>query len=374
MLNIASQIASELGVQEQQILNTIDLLNEGATIPFISRYRKEVTGGLDDAQLRIFETRYIYLLDLEDRKNTILKSIEEQGKLTPELEEKIANCLVKSDLEDIYLPYKPKRQTKATKAKEAGLEPLALELFYSDNANLDLDEAVAKYLVEEYPTTKDALNGSLYIMMDHFSENADLLAQLKSYLKSSAVLKTKVIEGKEEEGVKFRDYFDYQEAFATMKSYRLLALLRARKEGIINLTMDANPHQQLINPAEAIIREFANKDKVLDLESDTPLNTWRNQVLSWTWKVKLESSLETQIITMFREVAEEEAIKVFAYNLKSLLLASPAKAQVILGLDPGIRTGVKCAVVDQTAKVLDTTTLYMSFNNEVTKCREVLKD
>lgn len=370
MLNIAQQIASELGVREQQIQSTIELLNEGATIPFIARYRKEVTGELDDTQLRTFETRYLYLQDLEARKQTILNSISEQGKLTPELEEKIANCLVKSDLEDIYLPFKPKRQTNATKAKDAGLEPLAFTLFTAEDPDLDVEKTVAPYLVENYPTTKDALTGALHIMMDHFAENADLIGELKSYMKGSSQFKTKVIADKEAEGQKFKDYFDFAEDFKKLKSHRIMAMLRARKEGIVSLSVDANPLELPQNPAEEIIKRFALGEHQVDLEKPTELNRWRQQVLSWLWKVKLSSSLENFMITSAREQAEEEAIKVFAENLRALLLASPAKAQTVLGLDPGIRTGVKAAVVDQTSKILETGVLYTNFKNDIPECEQ----
>lgn len=358
MLNqqISQIIAAELTVQPQQILASIQLLDDGNTIPFIARYRKEATGGLDDTQLRHFETRLIYLRELEDRRQTILKSIEEQGKLTDELRDKIHATQSKTELEDLYLPYKPKRRTKGQIAIEAGLEPLA-DLLWSEPKNdpeltalsfVDAEKSVAD--------SKAALDGARYILMERFAEDAGLLAKVRDYLAKNAVIVSKVIEGKEAEGAKFQDYFDHQELLKNVPSHRALAMFRGRNEGILQLSLNADPDAEegsRQSYCEEIIRDY------LDVRfTGQPADKWREQVIAWTWKIKVSLHLETELMASLREKAEEEAIDVFARNLTALLMAAPAGAKSTMGLDPGLRTGVKVAVVDNTGKLLDTTTIY----------------
>ena len=358
MLNqqISQIIAAELTVQPQQILAAIQLLDDGNTIPFIARYRKEATGGLDDTQLRHFETRLIYLRELEDRRQTILKSIEEQGKLTDELREKIHATQSKTELEDLYLPYKPKRRTKGQIAIEAGLEPLA-DLLWNEPKN-DPETAAAEFVNADkgVTDTKVALDGVRYILMERFAEDAGLLAKVRDYLAKNAVIVSKVIEGKETEGAKFQDYFDHQELLKNVPSHRALAMFRGRNEGILQLSLNADPDAEegsRQSYCEEIIRDY------LDVRfTGLPADKWREQVIAWTWKIKVSLHLETELMASLREKAEEEAIDVFARNLTALLMAAPAGAKSTMGLDPGLRTGVKVAVVDNTGKLLDTTTIY----------------
>lgn len=358
MLNqqISQIIAAELTVQPQQILAAIQLLDDGNTIPFIARYRKEATDGLDDTQLRHFETRLIYLRELEDRRQTILKSIEDQGKLTDELREKIHATQSKTELEDLYLPYKPKRRTKGQIAIEAGLEPLA-DLLWNEPKN-DPETAAAEFVNADkgITDTKVALDGARYILMERFAEDAGLLAKVRDYLAKNAVIVSKVIEGKEAEGAKFQDYFDHQELLKNVPSHRALAMFRGRNEGILQLSLNADPDVEegsRQSYCEEIIRDY------LDVRfTGQPADKWREQVIAWTWKIKVSLHLETELMASLREKAEEEAIDVFARNLTALLMAAPAGAKSTMGLDPGLRTGVKVAVVDNTGKLLDTTTIY----------------
>nr|WP_315540961.1 Tex family protein [uncultured Haemophilus sp.] len=358
MLNqqISQIIAAELTVQPQQILAAIQLLDDGNTIPFIARYRKEATGGLDDTQLRHFETRLIYLRELEDRRQTILKSIEEQGKLTDELRDKIHATQSKTELEDLYLPYKPKRRTKGQIAIEAGLEPLADSLW--NEPKNDPETAAAEFVNADkgVTDTKVALDGARYILMERFAEDAGLLAKVRDYLAKNAVIVSKVIEGKETEGAKFQDYFDHQELLKNVPSHRALAMFRGRNEGILQLSLNADPDAEegsRQSYCEEIIRDY------LDVRfTGQPADKWREQVIAWTWKIKVSLHLETELMASLREKAEEEAIDVFARNLTALLMAAPAGAKSTMGLDPGLRTGVKVAVVDNTGKLLDTTTIY----------------
>ena len=358
MLNqqISQIIAAELTVQPQQILAAIQLLDDGNTIPFIARYRKEATGGLDDTQLRHFETRLIYLRELEDRRQTILKSIEEQGKLTDELRDKIHTTQSKTELEDLYLPYKPKRRTKGQIAIEAGLEPLA-DLLWNEPKN-DPESTALSFVDAEkgVADSKAALDGARYILMERFSEDAGLLAKVRDYLAKNAVIVSKVIEGKETEGAKFQDYFDHQELLKNVPSHRALAMFRGRNEGILQLSLNADPDAEegsRQSYCEEIIRDY------LDVRfTGQPEDKWREQVIAWTWKIKVSLHLETELMASLREKAEEEAIDVFARNLTALLMAAPAGAKSTMGLDPGLRTGVKVAVVDNTGKLLDTTTIY----------------
>ena len=358
MLNqqISQIIAAELTVQPQQILAAIQLLDDGNTIPFIARYRKEATGGLDDTQLRHFETRLIYLRELEERRQTILKSIEEQGKLTDELRNKIHATQSKTELEDLYLPYKPKRRTKGQIAIEAGLEPLA-DLLWNEPKN-DPELTALSFVDAEkgVADSKAALDGARYILMERFAEDAGLLAKVRDYLAKNAVIVSKVIEGKETEGAKFQDYFDHQELLKNVPSHRALAMFRGRNEGILQLSLNADPDAEegsRQSYCEEIIRDY------LDVRfTGQPADKWREQVIAWTWKIKVSLHLETELMASLREKAEEEAIDVFARNLTALLMAAPAGAKSTMGLDPGLRTGVKVAVVDNTGKLLDTTTIY----------------
>ena len=358
MLNqqISQTIAAELNVQPNQIFAAIQLLDDGNTIPFIARYRKEVTGGLDDTQLRHFETRLIYLRELEERRQTILKSIEEQGKLTDELRDKILQTESKTELEDLYLPYKPKRRTKGQIAVEAGLEPLA-DLLWNE-PNHDPETTAADYINAEkgFADIKSVLDGARYILMERFAEDATLLAKVRQYLSQSAVIFSRVLEGKEAEGIKFQDYFDHQEPLRNVPSHRALAMFRGRNEGILQLGLNADPDAEESSRhsyCEEIIREHLGV-RLANQAADK----WREQVISWTWKIKVALHLETELMGALREKAEEEAIGVFARNLSALLMAAPAGAKNTMGLDPGLRTGVKVAVVDNTGKLLATDTIY----------------
>ena len=353
---ISQVIAGELNVKPQQILAAMNLLDEGNTIPFIARYRKEVTGGLDDTQLRHFETRLIYLRELDDRRQTILKSIDEQGKLNNELREKILATESKTELEDLYLPYKPKRRTRGQIAIEAGLEPLAEQLWQDPRLT---PESVAEQFISAdkgVTDSKAALDGARYILMERFAEDAELLAKLRQYLTANATIESKVIEGKEQEGEKFLDYFTHSEPLKNVPSHRALAMFRGRNEGILSLSINADPLAEegaKSSQCEEIIREHLGV-----IFNNQPADKWREQVIAWTWKVKALLHLETELMANLREKAEEEAIDVFARNLSALLMAAPAGARNTMGLDPGLRTGVKVAVVDNTGKLLATDTIY----------------
>ena len=358
MLNqqISQLIAQELNVRDSQILAAIQLLDDGNTIPFIARYRKEATGGLDDTQLRHFETRLIYLRELEDRRQTILKSIEEQGKLTDELRDKIQTTQSKTELEDLYLPFKPKRRTKGQIAIEAGLEPLA-DLLWNEPKTVPESTALDYVNAEKgVADVKAALDGARYILMERFAEDAGLLAKVRDYLSKNALIVSKVIESKEAEGAKFQDYFDHQELLKNVPSHRALAMFRGRNEGILQLSLNADPEAEegsRQSYCEEIIRDYLGVRF-----TGQPADKWREQVIAWTWKIKVVLHLETELMATLREKAEDEAIDVFARNLTALLMAAPAGAKNTMGLDPGLRTGVKVAVVDNTGKLLATDTIY----------------
>ena len=358
MLNqqISQLIAQELNVRDSQILAAIQLLDDGNTIPFIARYRKEATGGLDDTQLRHFETRLIYLRELEDRRQTILKSIEEQGKLTDELSDKIQVTQSKTELEDLYLPFKPKRRTKGQIAIEAGLEPLA-DLLWNEPKTSPESTALDYVNAEKgVADVKAALDGARYILMERFAEDAGLLAKVRDYLSKNALIVSKVIESKEAEGAKFQDYFDHQELLKNVPSHRALAMFRGRNEGILQLSLNADPEAEegsRQSYCEEIIRDYLGVRF-----TGQPADKWREQVIAWTWKIKVALHLETELMATLREKAEDEAIDVFARNLTALLMAAPAGAKNTMGLDPGLRTGVKVAVVDNTGKLLATDTIY----------------
>ncbi len=365
--SIEQRLANELAARNEQVAAAIILLDEGATVPFIARYRKEVTGGLDDIQLRLLEERLRYLRELEARRTAILSSIEEQGKMTPVLQQAILLAEDKTRLEDLYLPYRVKRRTKAQIALEAGLEPLADALL--SNPTLDPEVEAARYIKPAF--TKDqgenpgvadikaALDGARQILMERFSEDAELLQQLRVYLKEHGVVDAKVIEGKQEAGEKFTDYFDYSEQFANIPSHRALALFRGRREEMLTVTLRLDTEEEKpkwdapLNPCEsrvAVRFSVSNQNRLAD--------KWLMDTVRWAWRVKIFLHLDTELMGMLREEAEGEAIRVFARNLKDLLLAAPAGPRATIGLDPGLRTGVKVAVVDATGKVVDTATIY----------------
>ena len=358
---IEHRIAEELGVRPPQVFAAVRLLDEGATVPFIARYRKEVTDSLDDTQLRTLEERLGYLRELEERRAAVLASIDEQGKLSPELKNDIENADTKQRLEDLYLPYKPKRRTKAQIAREAGLEPLADALF-DDPAPVPEEEA-AKYVnpaaeppEKHVPDVKAALDGARQILMERFAEDATLLERLRAHLTDHALIVSAVVEGKEIEGAKFRDWFDFREKIAAIPSHRALALFRGRQEDVLRVTLKTA--QELRDPPDSspciamVSGRFGLRDQ------GRAADKWLLETARWTWLVKLSLHLELELMNALRERAEEEAIRVFARNLHDLLLAAPAGPRVTLGLDPGIRTGCKVAVVDRTGKLLDTATLY----------------
>jgi len=366
--SIEARIAKELSVKPGQVAAAVGLLDEGATVPFIARYRKEVTDGLDDAQLRTLQERLLYLRELEERRTAILKSIAEQDKLTPELQASIESAETKQTLEDLYLPYKPKRRTKAQIAREAGLDVLATSLLNDPTLNPEIE--AAKYVKPEFmndlgdknpgvPDVKAALEGARQILMEQFAEDATLLGNLREHMQSNGVMVAKIAEGKETEGAKFRDYFDYSEAIKDIPSHRALALFRGRTEEILRLALklpeellpDAKPTQ-----VHACERKIAARFGITD--QGRAADAWLAQTVRWTWQIKVSWQIESEIFTTLREAAEEEAIRVFARNLHDLLLAAPAGQHVTMGLDPGIRTGVKVAVVDHTGKVLDIATVY----------------
>ncbi|MDP3439821.1 MAG: Tex-like N-terminal domain-containing protein, partial [Azonexus sp.] len=341
---IEHRIALELGARPAQVIAAITLLDEGATVPFISRYRKEATGGLDDTQLRNLEERLTYLRDLEDRRVAIVASIDEQGKLTPELRAEVMNAETKQRLEDLYLPYKQKRRTKAQIAREAGIEPLALALL--GDPNLTPEAEAEKFLNVDagFADTKAVLDGARQILMEKFAEDAELLGQLREFLREHGMLRSTVIEGKETEGAKFRDWFDFAEAITSMPSHRALALLRGRNEGMLNvsLVLDSELDEETVKPGanpceQRIAVRFGIKPQ------NRPADKWLADTVRWTWKVKIYTHLELELMNELRERAEEEAIRVFGRNLKDLLLAAPAGQHVTMGIDPGIRTGCKLA-------------------------------
>ncbi len=355
-LKIVQRIANELSVQPRQVAAAVQLLDEGSTVPFIARYRKEVTGNLDDTQLRTLEERLLYLRELEERRAAIIASIDEQGKLTDELRAAIEGADSKQVLEDLYLPYKPKRRTRAQIAREAGLQPLADALLA--DPQLDPQTEAAQYVDAEkgVADVKAALDGARDILSEQFGETADLLGKLRDYLYNQGVVSSSVIEGKEgEEGEKFRDYYDYDEPIKTVPSHRALALFRGRNAGVllVKLGLGEELDAQVPHPGEAMIaRHFgiANQGR--------PADKWLADVCRWCWRVKVQPHIENELLTNLREQAETEAIRVFARNLKDLLLAAPAGPRAVIGLDPGLRTGVKVAVVDRTGKLLATDTIY----------------
>ncbi|WP_051020147.1 Tex family protein, partial [Xanthomonas translucens] len=351
---IANTIAAEIGAQPAQARAAIALLDEGASVPFIARYRKEVTGGLDDTQLRNLETRLTYLRELEDRRAAVLASIDEQGKLSAELRAEIVAADTKSRLEDLYLPYKPKRRTRAQIAREAGLEPLADGLLADPSLTPDSFAAGFVDADKGVADVKAALEGARAILMERWGEDAALVGELRAWLAEVGVIRARVAEGKEQEGAKYRDYFDHAEALGKIPSHRLLALFRARREEIVYLELDpgSDPEagHQYAEGRVALRAGIANQGR--------PGDRWLLDACRLTWRAKLHMHLLLDLFNQAREKAEAEAIAVFGDNLQDLMLAAPAGARVTLGLDPGIRTGCKIAVVDATGKLLATDTIY----------------
>ncbi|MBK4137686.1 Tex family protein [Corynebacterium macginleyi] len=342
-MNIAATIAREIGAHETQVSTALKLLAEGNTVPFIARYRKEVTGGLDDAQLRTIEERATYLRELEERKETILTAIEEQGKLSDGLRAQILACDTKARLEDLYLPYKKRRKTKADIAREAGLEGLTDKLIAQPTA---LPEELAQgYLTEGFADTKKALEGARSILIDRFALDADLVGGVREHMFNQGAMQAQVVEGKEAEGAKFKDYFDFNEPFSSLPSHRILALLRGENEGVLRLHLDAGDDADY----EDLIADRFGLDRS---------SAWLDNAVHWGWRTKLYVSSSLDVRLRLKEVAEEGALKVFATNLRDVLLAAPAGQRATIGLDPGYRNGTKCAVVDKTGKVIDTTIVY----------------
>jgi len=371
MDRIAQVIAQELNVHVNQIAAAVLLLDEGASVPFIARYRKEVTGELDDSQLRTLEERLRYLREMEVRRAAILKSIDEQGKLSDELKGQILAADTKNRLEDLYLPFKQKRRTKGQIAIEAGLQPLADALLSDPGLDpqqhglsfIDADKGIADI--------KAALDGAKFILMERFAESADLLQKLRNFLWDDGTLSVRVMAGKESEGAKFQDYFEHDEALKKVPSHRALAILRGRNEGILaaNLIVGDPSDRLAPSPCEGMVAGFYGIE-----QKGRPSDTWLAEVVKWTWRVKLLTHLETELIGKVRDSAEDDAINVFATNLKDLLLAAPAGHKATIGLDPGLRTGCKVAVLDGTGKVLDHGVIYPTPpKNQVTQSKAVLK-
>ena len=347
-------IAEEIGARSEQVAAAVALIDGGATVPFIARYRKEATGGLDDAQLRTLETRLTYLRDLETRRQAVLKSIREQGKLTDPLAAAIMATTTRVGLEDLYLPFRPKRRNRAEAAREKGLAPLA-ETILSDRSS-DPEKLAARFVTAEVPDVKAALEGARDIVGETMAENAALVGDIRKHLVAKAALRAKVVKGKEEEGAKFSDYFDHTESWAKAPSHRVLALLRAEREGIINLDIEVDADEPAsVKPVEAMI---ARHNHIRLGGGASAADEWLLGVARWVWRSKLKPSLSTQMMTMLKDGADDEAIRVFSRNLKDLLLAAPAGAKATMGLDPGIRTGVKVAVIDATGRLVDSATVY----------------
>ena len=349
---ISQKIATELNIKTQQVNAAITLLDEGSTVPFISRYRKEATGGLDDLQLRDLELRLRYLREMDDRVETIIASIKEQEKLTPLLEKQIRSAETKTVLEDLYLPYKPKRRTKAMIAIEAGLEPLA-DTLYAD-PTLDPELQAASFVGEGVEDNKAALDGARDILMERFSEDAALMGRLRTHLWNNGELRSSVVEKNKTDAAKFTDYFDYSERLNKIPSHRALAVFRGRKEGFLSVEIgSAGVESGATDPCEGMVANhfgIENKGRSAD--------KWLGEVITWTWRVKLIYRLETDLLGQLREQSDDEAIRVFTENMKAILLAPPAGNKVTIGLDPGLRTGVKVCVVDRTGKFIEDTAIY----------------
>ncbi|MCO8143890.1 RNA-binding transcriptional accessory protein [Rhodovulum tesquicola] len=346
---ITRTIATEIAAAPAQVQAAVQLLDGGATVPFVARYRKEVTGGLDDTQLRLLADRLAYLREMEARRETILNSIREQGKLTDALARAIAGAETKATLEDIYLPFKPKRRTKAMIARENGLEPLLRAII--DDRGAAPETLAAGYLSDAVPDTKAALAGARDILAEQLAENADLLGRLRAFMQHEAFIAARVVPGKEVAGAKFSDYFDHREKWATIPAHRALAILRASKEEVVTIEIAPDPETGAPRAIGMVAAEIG-------IAGDGPGDAWLREAAGWTWRVKLGLTMYMDLLAELRRRAHEEAIAVFSRNLRDLLLAAPAGARPTLGLDPGIRTGVKAAVVDATGKLVETATLY----------------
>ncbi len=357
-----SRLAGELGVKPAQVQATVELLDTGATVPFIARYRKEVTGGLDDTTLRDLEARLAYVRELDQRRHAVMQAIAEQGKLTRPLHDELLAADTKQRLEDLYAPYKPKRRTRAQIAREAGLEALADQLLSEARAELDPLVLAEEFINAEagFADARAALNGARDILAERFAENADVLADLREFLWQQAQLRSTVVTGKEAEGANFRDWFDFAESLRSLPSHRILALLRGRQQGVLELrvVLDDEREQQMPHPCMLRLAQRLALPEGLWSDSASPRDRWLADVCRWTWRVKLLPAFETELLGRLRENAETEAIRVFASNLKDLLLAAPAGPRAVPGLDPGIRTGVKVAAIDPTGKLVDTATIY----------------
>ncbi len=346
---ITQNIATDINARPAQVASAIALLDSGATVPFVARYRKEATGGLDDTQLRMLADRLAYLRELEARRKVILESIRTQGKLTDTLARDIAQAETKAVLEDVYLPYKPKRRTKAMIARENGLEPLLQAIL--SNRKVDPETLAESYLNDTVITVKAALEGARDILAEDLSERATLLGKLRTFLRANAIIRARVLPGKEAQGAKFSDYFDHSEAWAQIPSHRALAILRAAKEEIVTIDIGPDPEAGLARVQDMVAAEIGGMGSAVG-------DVWLRKFAEWTWRVKLSLAMYSDLMSELRRRAHEDAISVFARNLKDLLLAAPAGPRATVGLDPGIRTGVKMAVVDATGKLLETDTLY----------------
>ncbi|TQM13588.1 Tex family protein [Pseudonocardia kunmingensis] len=351
---VQQRIADELGVRPHQVAAAVDLLDNGSTVPFIARYRKEATGALDDAQLRTLEERLRYLRELEERRTVVLDEIRKQGKLDEALEARIMAAESKARLEDIYLPYKPKRRTKAMIARENGLEPLA-DMLLADPTH-DPATVAAGYLNEQVADVAAALEGARSILVERFAEDADLIGGLRERMWSRGVLVTKVREGKEADGAKFADYFDFSEPFTKLPSHRILAAFRGEKEEVLDVTLEPEAEPAEPGVVTDYERTIAAAFRIAD--QGRPADKWLNDAVRWAWRTRILMHLSIDIRVRLRTVAEEGAIGVFAANLRDLLLAAPAGSRATMGLDPGLRTGVKVAIVDATGKVVATDTIY----------------
>ena len=346
---IARSIADEIGARPEQVTATAALLDGGATVPFVARYRKEATGGLDDSQLRTLADRLAYLRELEARRAAILGSIAEQGKLTPELEAGIAAAATKAALEDLYLPYKPKRRTKAMIARERGLDALVGAI--RADRRTPPETLAQGFVGGEVADVKEALAGARDIVTEELAEDAGLLGRLRDFLRREALMRAEVVKGQEEKGAKFSDYFSHVEKWSGVPGHRALAMMRGANEGV--LTLDVAP-----DPATGLPAVEAMVEAAAGVAGDAPGDRWLKDAARWAWRVKLGLSMMLDLMGELRQRAQEEAIRVFARNLRDLLLAAPAGARATMGLDPGIRTGVKVAVVDATGKLLATETVY----------------
>ncbi len=356
MKSIAQRIAEELCVAERQVVAAVELIDGGATVPFIARYRKEATGALDDTQLRTLEERLRYLRELEDRRKAILDSIREQGKLDAALEAKINEADTKALLEDLYLPYKPKRRTKAQIGRENGLEPLAEALLAHPERD-PKGEAETFLKPDAVATVEDALDGARAILTERFAEDAELIGRLREDFWTRGRVEASVRDGKQQEGAKFADYFDFSEPLTKLPAHRILALMRGEREDVLDLRLvadsGADPASRAPGPYElAIARRFAVADR------GRPGDRWLLDTVRWAWRTKIESQLRVDLRMRLWTQAEDEAVRVFGANLRDLLLAAPAGARATMGLDPGFRTGVKVAVVDATGKVVATTAIF----------------